>query len=121
MLEKLHVNGFKRFENTFQFSKHFIENYNEDNDEGYLLEVNVQYSEKLHELNISLACLPENNWKSWKFCSQLASWKQYLIHIKNLKQALNHRLVSKKVHRIIKFNQKAWLKPYIDMNTELTK
>ena len=38
-----------------------------------------------------------------------------------MKQALNHRLKFKKVHRIIEFNQKAWLKPYIDMNTELRK
>ena len=35
---------------------------------------------------------------------------EYVIHIKNSKQALNHRLVLKKVHRVIKFNQKAWLK-----------
>ena len=35
------------------------------------------------------------------------------------KQALNHGLVLKKVHRVIKFNQNAWLKPYIDMNTDL--
>ena len=34
---------------------------------------------------------------------------------------LNRGLVSKKVHRIIKFNQKAWLKPYINMNTDLRK
>ena len=38
-----------------------------------------------------------------------------------MKQALNHGLKLKKVHRIIEFNQKAWLKPYIDMNTELRK
>ena len=38
-----------------------------------------------------------------------------------MKQALNHGLVLKKVDRIIKFNQKAWLKPCIDMNTELRK
>ena len=39
----------------------------------------------------------------------------------NLKQALNHGLVLKKGHRVIRFNQKAWLKPYIDMNSELRK
>ena len=47
--------------------------------------------------------------------------KKYVEHIRSLKQALNHGLKLKKVHRIIGFNQKAWLKPYIDMNTELRK
>ena len=41
--------------------------------------------------------------------------------IKSLKQALNHGLKLKKIHTIIEFNQEAWLKPYIDMNTELRK
>ena len=35
--------------------------------------------------------------------------------------ALNHGLILKKVHRVIQFYQKAWLKPYVDMNTELRK
>ena len=43
------------------------------------------------------------------------------MHMKVLKQALNHGLVLKKVHRVIQFNQKDWLKPYIDMNTKLRK
>ena len=43
------------------------------------------------------------------------------MHIKSLKQALNHGLKLKKIYRIIEFNQEAWLKPYIDMNTELRK
>ena len=43
------------------------------------------------------------------------------MHIRNLKQALNHRLKLKKAHRVIKFNQEAWLKPYIDINRELRK
>ena len=39
-----------------------------------------------------------------------------VIHIRNLKQVLNHGLVFKKVLRVIEFNQKAWLKPHIDVN-----
>ena len=47
--------------------------------------------------------------------------KEYVIHIRNLKQTLNHGLVLKKVYRLIKFNQKAWLIPYTDMSAELRK
>ena len=47
--------------------------------------------------------------------------KNHVIHIRALKQALNHGLKLTKVHRIIQFDQEAWLKPYIDMNTELRK
>ena len=43
------------------------------------------------------------------------------MHIKVLKQILNHGLVLKKVCRVIQFNQKDWLKPYIDMNTKFRK
>ena len=45
----------------------------------------------------------------------------HVIYIRNLKQALNSGLVLKKVHKLIKFNQKAWLKSHIDMNTKLRK
>ena len=41
--------------------------------------------------------------------------------MRNLKQALNHGLSFKKVHKMIKFDQNVWLKPYIDMNTNLRK
>ena len=44
-----------------------------------------------------------------------------VILTKALKQVLKHKLKLKKVHRVIQFKQKAWLKPYIDMNTELWK
>ena len=44
-----------------------------------------------------------------------------MIHINALKQALNHELRLLNVHRVIEFNQEAWLKPYIDINTELRK
>ena len=45
--------------------------------------------------------------------------EKYVVHILALKQALNHGLILKKVHRVIEFRQEAWLKPYIDMNTKL--
>ena len=44
-----------------------------------------------------------------------------IIKTRSLKQALNHGLILKKVHRVIQFNQKAWIKAYIDMNTELRR
>ena len=47
--------------------------------------------------------------------------EKYVMQVKVLKQVLNHGLVFKKVYRVIQFNQKDWLKPYIDMNTKLRK
>ena len=56
-----------------------------------------------------------------KLVCNLFNKKKYVAQINSLKQALNHGLKLKKIHRIIEFNQEAWLKPYIDMNTELRK
>ena len=59
--------------------------------------------------------------KCKKLVCNLFNKKKYVAHINTLKQALNHGLKLKKIHRVIEFNQEAWLKPYIDMNTELRK
>ena len=56
-----------------------------------------------------------------KLIANLHDKKAFLIFTRNLKQALNNGLVLKKVHSVIRFSQKAWLKPYIVMNTELRK
>ena len=56
-----------------------------------------------------------------KLVADLHNNTEYVKQIRSLKQALNNGLVLKKVHRVIKFNQNAWLKPYIDMNTDLRK
>ena len=40
-------------------SKDNIEHYNENSDVGYFLEVDVQYSKKLHELHNDLSILPK--------------------------------------------------------------
>ena len=47
--------------------------------------------------------------------------KNYVLHKRSLKRALNHGLILKKAYRVIQFNQETWFKPYIDMNTELRK
>ena len=41
--------------------------------------------------------------------------------MKNLNQVSNHKIILKKVHRVITFNQNSWLKPYIDMSNNLTQ
>ena len=115
MLQKLPVNIFERTEDTSQFNKDFIKSYNEASAEGYFLEVNVQYLEKLHEIHNDLLFLPVNIKKFEKLVVNLHDENEYVIHIRNLKQALNHELILKK------FNQNAWVKTYIDLNTDLRK
>ena len=56
-----------------------------------------------------------------KLGANLHDREEYVIHVRNLKPALNHVLLFKKVHRAIKFNQKACLKPLIDIEAELRK
>ena len=108
---------------TFQYNKDFIKNYNEKSNEGYFFEVYIHYLEKLCELHNDLPFLTE--WmkieKVENLVANLHDKTEYVIHIRNLKQALNHGSVKKNVYRVVTFNQNAWLKPYIDMNTELKK
>ena len=54
-----------------------------------------------------------------KLVASLHDETGYVIHITNLKQALNYGLVFQKVPKVIKFNQNAWLKPYLDLNSNL--
>ena len=123
MSHKLPVHSFKWVKNTSKIDEEFIKKYDEDNDKGYILEVDVKYSRRLHDLHSDLPFLPKRMKidKSKKLVCNLRNKKKYVVHIKSLKQALNYGLKLKKAHRIIEFNQESWLKPYIDMNTELRK
>ena len=105
------------------YYKKFIKNYDQDSDKGYILEVDVKYPRKLHDLHSDLPFLPKRMKidKCKKLVCNLRNKKKYVVHIRSLKQALNHELKLKKVRRIIEFNQEAWLKNYIHMNTELRK
>ena len=125
MSQKLPVDGFKWVEENdlSKFSEQFIKSYNENSDKGYFLEVDVKYPKKLFNLHSDLPFLPER--KKIGKCNKLVCTVQdkenYVVHIRALKQALNHRLILKKIHRVIYINQEAWLKPYINMNTKLRK
>ena len=122
MSKKLPTNGFKWIDNN-KINEDFIKNINESDTKGYILEVDVEYPKRLHELHSDLPFLSERMEvnKCKKLIGNLFNKKKYVAHINTLKQALNHGLKLQKIHRVIKFNQEAWLKPYIDMNTELRK
>ena len=121
--QKLPVNNFKWVKDVSRINEEFIKNYNENSSKGYILEVDVKCLKKLHDLHSDLPFLPKRIKidKCKKLVCDLHNKKKYVAHIKSLKQALNNGLKLKRVHRIIKFSQKALLKPYIDMNTELRK
>ena len=128
MSQKLPANGFKWVKNlsecnSIQFTESFIRNYDENSDIGYFLEVDIDYPEKLFNLHKDLPFLPERKKvnKVEKLICSIEDKEKYVIHIRVLKQALNHGLILRKVHRVIQFNQEDWLKPYIDMNTKLRK
>ena len=121
--KKIPVNGFEWVEDLSQFKEDFMKNYDENSDKGYFLEVDVEYPKKLFNLHKDLPFLPERKKieKSNKLFCDIQDKENYVVHIRALKQALNHGLILKRVHKVIQFNQKAWLKPYIDMNTKLRK
>ena len=123
MSEKLPMNGFKWINDIFEINEKFVKSYNKNSDKGYILEVDVDYPSKLHKLHSDMPILPERMIidKTKKLACNLHDKKNYVVHISVLKQALDHGLQLRKVHRVIEFNQKAWLKEYIDVNTELRK
>ena len=131
MSKKLPTSGFKWLDtsetsalaDSNKINEEFIKNYKENNIKGYILEVDVKYPKRLHKLHSDLPFLSERMEvnKCKKLICNLFNKKKYVAHINTLKQALNHGLKFKKIHRVIEFNQESWLKPYIDMNTELRK
>ena len=74
---------------------------------------------KLFGTNKDLSFLPERKKleKVEKLVCNIEDKEKYVIHIRALKEALNHGLILKRIHRVIQFNEEGQLKPYIDMNT----
>ena len=125
MSKKLLVGNFKWVgkDDISKFDEEFIKKYGENSEKGYILEVDVEYPKDLHKLHSDLPFLSERMKinKCTKLVCNVRDKENYVIHIPAFKQALNHGLKLVKIHRIIQFNQEAWLKPYIDMNTGLRK
>ena len=119
-----------------------IMNIDDESNTGYMLEVDVDYPENLHldMMHDNFPLAPEAmqiekdmlssyqeelgdqlnvTYGSKKLCLTLKDKKNYVCHYKNLKFYLKHGLKLKKIHKILQFDQKAWLKPYIDFNTKL--
>ena len=88
---------------------------------GYLLEVDVEYPRELHNHHNDLPFLCEKIKVNGveKLVPNLYDKEKNVIHVKALKQALDHGLVLKEIHRVIQFKQSAWMKEYIDFNTRL--
>ena len=123
MTEKLPVRGFRWMDDISRMDEDFVTGYDKNDNKGYILKVDVDYPNELQNLHSDLPFLPEsmviNNTK--KLVCNLHDKKNYVVHINVLKQALDHGLKLRKVHRVIEFDQEAWLKEYIDVNTELRK
>ena len=122
-LQKLPLYGFKWKNNMLKFNEDFIKNYDEDSDKGYIFEVGVETPKNLLDLHSDLPFLHERikiN-KGSKLVCILCDKNNYVVHIRSLKQELDHGLILKKIDRVIQLNQEAWLKEYIGMNTELRK
>ena len=121
MSKKLPVRGFKWLDNLSMFTEELIKKYDENVDKRYILEVHVEYPEKLRSVHSDLPFLPERMKinKCEKLVCNTGNKENYVIHIVSLKQALNYGLILKRVHKVIEFEQEVWLKPYIMMNKEL--
>ena len=110
----------------------------DDSDIGYNLKVDLDYPKKLHDEHNDYAIFPihkeikhdylstyqkkllkRKNYKSKKLITSLEDKKGFVCDYRTLKQSIKEGLVLKKIHSAIEYEQKAWLKPYIELNTKL--
>ena len=120
MSKKLPTHGFKWL--TGGEIEKLYENLYNLNKTPCILEVDLQYPEKLHDSHNDYPLCPEGvKCKNGveKLIPNLRDKKKYVLHYKNLIQCLKQGMKLKRIYRGIKFVESEWMKPYIDMNTEL--
>ena len=117
-----------------------LSKYNKNNKKGLILEVDLEYPKKLHDLHNDYPLAPEKikvteNMLSeyakniakkhgvstglvHKLIPTLSNKEKYVLHYRNLQLYTDLGLKLTKIHRVLEFNQSPWLKEYIDFNTE---
>ena len=121
MSQPLPTGGFKWINCGKVDPKSLVNKYASESDHGYLPEVDVSYPKELHDLHndIPFMCTKMKVNGVEKPIPNLYHKRRYIIHVRALKQALDHVLVLEKIHRCIKSKQSPWMKEYIDFNTKL--
>ena len=101
--------------------KHVVDELAKCKDHGYVLEVDVAYPKELHNYHNDLPfmCGKIKINGVDKLVPNLYYKRKYVVHIKALKQAIDHGLVLERIHRAIEFKQSAWMREYIDFNMRL--
>ena len=89
MCKKLPVKDFKWVEDISETDEHFIKNYDEESDTGYMIEADIQYSKEIRDEDSDFSFLPERMKisKCEKLVCNLYGKKGYIDHLVALKQA----------------------------------
>ncbi|XP_011699319.1 PREDICTED: uncharacterized protein LOC105456742 [Wasmannia auropunctata] len=88
----------------------------------YILEVDLEYPQYLHDLHTDLPFCPTRDkppgTRHYKLLATLNGKKRYVIYYCNLQQCTCHDLRVTKIHRVLQFAQSPWLREYIELNTK---
>ena len=130
MCESLPVGNFKMYDSNLEKLSEGkakiierLEKWKSSSKKGYIIEVDLEYPKKLHDLHNSYPLAPEKIKVGIvsKLIPTLYDKKNYICHIKNLQLYVDLGLKIRKIHRILEFDQRPWMKGYIEFNTELRK